>query len=90
LEQKDGREGQAGKRKKSDHRYAPSLNHRIDWERDTAEWMQRGRFAAARRQFVIFCYERWQTLGNALEATKGGKPKNQPPVLERPPLHSSE
>jgi hypothetical protein len=50
--------------------YAPSLNHRIDRERATAEWMQRGRFAAARRQFVIFCYDRWRTSGKALEATR--------------------
>jgi hypothetical protein len=51
--------------------------HRL--ERDTAEWMQRGRFAAARRQFVIFCYERWRTSGNALEPTKGGEPKASRP-----------
>jgi hypothetical protein len=43
--------------------YSPSLNNRIDWERETGEWKHRGRFVAEPRQFVTSCFDPRQTSG---------------------------
>ena len=40
---------------------SPSLNNRIDCEHATRRRVQRGGFTAAPRQFVIFCFDPWQT-----------------------------